>query len=80
MDPLPMVQLTTGQALRHYPLRSLTQLLTKVVLGHLTSRPQGEARSKFAPQTAAIFQRLRAGWTPTAQDPFGRKLSRARPP
>jgi predicted O-linked N-acetylglucosamine transferase (SPINDLY family) len=68
MDPLPMVQLMAGQALRHYPLRSLTQLMTKVVLGHLASRPQGEARSKFAPQKAAIFQRLRAGWTPTAQD------------
>lgn len=67
-DPLPMVRMAGGLALRHYPLRSVPQMMAKIVLGHLAWRPRLEPGSTVSGHTTAIFRRLRAGWIPTAQE------------
>ena len=68
MDPLPMVRVPPGMALRHYPLRSVPQLMAKTVLSYLAWRPRLEPGSRIGLHMQACFQRLRAGWMPTAQD------------
>ncbi|MCZ8080704.1 MAG: glycosyltransferase family 2 protein [Rhodobacteraceae bacterium] len=67
-DPLPMVRMAGGIALRHYPLRSVPQMMAKIVLGHLAWRPRLKPGSTVSGHNTAIFRRLRAGWIPTAQD------------
>jgi protein O-GlcNAc transferase len=68
LDPLPMVRLPKGLALRHYPLRSLPQFTAKIVLSHLAWLPRKTSGSTIAGHIGSMFEKLRAGWIPNADD------------
>ena len=68
MDPLPMVQMPEGYGLRHYPVRSISQLMSKMVLSRLAWIPRLKKDSGISFHTRDFFNRLKSGWTPTEQD------------
>ena len=68
MDPLPMVQMPAGYGLRHYPVRSTSQLISKMVLGRLAWIPRLNKESAISFHTRDFFDRVKSGWTPADQD------------
>ncbi len=68
MDPLPMVPMPAGYGLRHYPVRSASQLISKMVLGRLAWIPRLNNGSAISFHTRDFFNRLKSGWTPADQD------------
>lgn len=68
MDPLPMVRMPEGYGLRHYPVRSVSQLMSKMVLGRLAWMPRLKKDSGISFHTRNFFDRVKAGWTPSDQD------------
>lgn len=67
-DPLPMRRMPAGFGLRHYPLRSVPQMMAKMVLGHLAWLPRKTPGSTVSGHTQTAFDRLRGGWIPTDAD------------
>lgn len=68
MDPLPMTPMPEGYALRHYPVRSVAQLMSKMVLGRLGWTPRLKQQSNISFHTRDFFDRLKSGWTPSEHD------------
>lgn len=68
MDCLPMVQMPEGYSLRHYPVRSVSQLILKMVLGRLAWIPRLEKGSNISFHTRDFFNRLKSGWIPSNHD------------
>lgn len=68
MDPLPMVKMPDGFGLRHYPVRSIDQLMCKMVLGRLSWLPRLQKESGISFHTRNFFNRLKSGWIPSLAD------------
>ena len=68
MDPLPMAKLPDAFALRHYPVRGLDQLMSKMVLGRLAWLPGLEKGSNVSFHTRDFVERLKTGWLPNEDD------------
>ena len=68
MDPLPMVKMPDGFGLRHYPVRSIDQLMSKMILGRLSWLPRLQKESGISFHTRDFFNRLKSGWTPSQAD------------
>ena len=68
LTPLPMVKLPEQYALRHFPIRSLDQLMSKMVLGRLAWAPRLKKGSRISFHTRDFVERLKTGWQPTQDD------------
>lgn len=68
VEPLPMMQLPDNHVLRHYPVRSIDQLMVKMILGRLAWLPRLEPGSCISFQTRDFFARLKTGWLPAQDD------------
>jgi len=68
LDPLPMVQMPEGYALRHYPVRSMPQLMSKMILSRLAWIPRLKKGSGISFHTRDFFNRVKSGWIPSDQD------------
>ena len=68
LTPLAMVQMPVRFALRHYPIRSLDQWMSKMVLGRLAWMPRLQQGSGISFHTRDFVEKLKTGWQPTQAD------------
>jgi len=68
LTPLPMLRLPEAFALRHYPVRSLDQLTSKMVLGRRAWLPRLAKGSNISFHKRDFVERLKTGWVPTQDD------------